>query len=110
MGAYPDHSPQSACSPFVRTRAFQLPFASVTDAPFSVVYGFVIVSLPTSSSCAADCADPSGWFGTHDTFAAAPVGTTESAVTFGASGGVMVVTEFDLTQADARLPRFALTL
>ena len=48
--------------------------------------------------------------GTHATLAAVPVGTTELAVTFGASGGVIVVTEFDLTHEEARLPRLALTL
>ena len=90
----------------MRTRAFQLPFVSVTDALFSVVYDFVIVSLPTSSSCAADCAEPSGWLGTHEKDAADPVGAT---VTFGARGGVIVVTEFDSTHEDVRLPRLALT-
>lgn len=82
---------------------------SVTDALFSVVYDFVIVSLPTSSSCAADCAEPSGWLGTHEKDAADPVGATWSAVTFGARGGVIVVTEFDSTHEDVRLPRLALT-
>lgn len=74
---------------------------------FAVVTLSVIALGPLNSTCAAVCCEPSGWFGTHDTAAWLPVATTVGAVTFGASGGVMVVTEFDFTHAEASEPRFA---
>ena len=91
----------------MRTRNFTVPTDCRSAARVYDVAAPVMVSVPIVPSCrvtstsAEVCAVPSGWFGVHRSTSAVFVGATApwSHDTVGASGGVIVVTSFDVVYA-----------
>ena len=62
-------------------------------------------------TCAASCAEPSGWFGVHDTVAVEPLAIAPAGADtmVGAKGGVTVTSDAESVQSDASAPLTART-